>query len=72
VDNFLISKLTSSIKTSINRISLDLRGLVVVTECATGVYACTPAIAALAGARKVVAFGKDSFYGTFKNAQDDV
>jgi hypothetical protein len=52
--------------------NLDLSGLIVVTECASGIYACTPVIAALAGAAKVVAFGKDSFYGTFKNAQDDV
>jgi len=52
--------------------SLDLSGLMVVTECATGIYACTPAIAALAGATKIVAFGKDSSYGTFKNAQEDV
>ena len=52
--------------------NLDLRDLFVVTECANGAYSCTPAIAAMAGAANVVAFGKDSSYATFEAAREDV
>jgi len=40
-----------SIERRIDRLRLDLSGLNVVTEAATGAYACTAVIAALAGAR---------------------
>lgn len=72
MDPFLLSRLTSSIKCSVVRTNLDLKGLIVITECATGAYSCTPAIAGLAGAARVVAFGKDSSYGTFEGARKDV
>ena len=72
MDPFLLSRLTSSIKRSVARTNLDLKGLIVVTECATGAYSCTPAIAGLAGASRIVAFGKDSSYGTFEGARKDV
>ena len=72
MDTLLLSRLISSIKRSVVRTNLDLKGLIVVTECATGVYSCTPAIAALAGAARVVAFGKDSSYGTFEAAREDM
>ena len=72
MDPFLLSRLTSSIKRSVVRTNLDLKGLIVVTECATGAYSCTPAIAALAGAARVVAFGKDSSYGSFEAAREDM
>lgn len=72
MDKFLLSRLTSSIRHAVRRMNLDLRDLMVVTECATGAYSCTPAIAALAGAARVVAFGKDSSYGTFEAAREDV
>ena len=72
MDTFLLSRLTYSIKRSVVRTNLDLKGLIVVTECATGAYSCTPAIASLAGAAKVVAFGKDSSHGTFEAAREDV
>lgn len=70
MDNFLLSRLTSSIKRSGFRMNLDLRGLVVVAECATGAYSCTAAIAAFTGATKVIAFGKDTPYGTFEAARE--
>lgn len=72
MDPFLLSRLTSSIKRSVVGTNLDLKGLLVVTECATGAYSCTPAIASLAGATKVVAFGKNSSHGTFEGARKDV
>jgi len=72
MDDFLSARLVNSIKNAISRLNLNLKGLKIVTECATGVYACTPLIAALAGATKIVAFGKDSCYGTYCEAQEDL
>jgi len=43
---------------------LDLRGLTVLTEAATGAYAATPVIAAMAGAERVWAFTRSSRHGT--------
>lgn len=52
------------IKEAIKNFDLDLTGLVVLTEAASGNYVWTPIIAALSGA-KVYAFSKDSRYGRF-------
>ena len=43
--------------------SLDLRGLSVYTEAATGSYCVTPVLAALSGARRVFALAQDSRFG---------
>ena len=51
-------------RSCINRLDLDLEGLSVLTECASGPYSFTPIIAAMAGA-KVMSFGRDSKYGSF-------
>ena len=48
-------------------LDLDLSGLQVLTEAATGAYAVTPVIAAVAGA-KVVAVATDSRHGTVAEA----
>ena len=48
-----------SMRTRIEALGLDLDGLEVVTEAATGAYACTAVIAALAGAR-VTAMARDT------------
>lgn len=57
-----------SIITRVDALGLDLRGLHVVTEAATGDYACTAVIAALAGAR-VTAFARDTRrHGTARDA----
>jgi hypothetical protein len=69
---FYLTRLVSSIRNTVSRLDLNLQGLAVLTECATGVYSCTPAIAALAGADEVFAFGKDSPHGTFDEAGNDV
>ena len=55
------------IKKSIRKLELNLDGLVVLTEAASGNYVCTPIIAALAGAKEVKAFSVDSKYGSSKD-----
>jgi hypothetical protein len=47
----------------VNKLKLDLKGKVVLTEAATGAYVITPIIAALAGA-KVYAFTQPTKYGS--------
>lgn len=47
---------------------LDLRGLEVLTEAATGPFAATAALAALAGADEVVALAGDSSFGSAEDA----
>ena len=49
---------------AIEVINLDLAGMSVLTEAATGAYAVTPVIAALAGARRVVAVTGNGRRGT--------
>lgn len=48
---------------------LDLRGLVVLTEAATGDFALTAPLAALAGADRVLALGHDSRFGSADQAR---
>jgi hypothetical protein len=48
----------------IGDLELDLRGLVVYTEAASGNYVFTPLLAALAGADRVLALARPSHYGT--------
>lgn len=64
--------MSSSVEAAVARLQIDLKGMTVITECATGIYACTPILALLAGAEKVVAFGKDSKFGSFNEACADV
>jgi len=45
------------------RLGLDLHGMVILTEMASGEYVYTPLIAALAGAERVLAVARDSPYG---------
>lgn len=52
-----------SIRKIIDKLALNLDGLTVFTEAATGNYQYTPIIAALAGARQVFAVAGDSKYG---------
>lgn len=48
---------------AIRRLQLDLSGLTVLTEAASGPYRPTPVLAALAGARKTYAVTRDSGFG---------
>ncbi|HOZ87082.1 MAG TPA: hypothetical protein PL029_04940, partial [Bacteroidia bacterium] len=54
---------------SIQRLNLDLKGKVVLTEAATGAYVVTPVLAALAGA-EVYAFTKNTKYGTVEEVRN--
>lgn len=57
------------IKDAVRRMSLDLSGLTVLTEAASGVYVVTSLAAALAGA-KVIAVTKNSRHGTVRQVSD--
>ena len=61
------SRFIETIKESIRKLELDLEDLVVLTEAASGNYACTPIISALAGSEKVYAYGRDSRFGKAKD-----
>lgn len=49
---------------SIDECGIDLDGATVLTEAATGAYVVTPVIAALAGAKRVLAMTKDTRHGS--------
>ena len=49
---------------AVERLHLDLRGMRVLTEAATGAYVVTPVLAALAGAREVMALTRSTRYGS--------
>lgn len=51
------------IDTAIARLELNLSGLTILTEAASGVFAVTPLIAARAGAARVIAVTRDSRFG---------
>jgi hypothetical protein len=57
-------RVSAIVRRAIAELSLDLRGLTVFTEAASGAYAYTPIIAAVAGASRVVAVTTDSRYGS--------
>jgi hypothetical protein len=57
-------KAFNSIKRNIERLQLNLKGLTILTEVGSGSYLYTPFIPLLAGAGLVVAFVKDSNYGS--------
>lgn len=65
-------RLIALIKDAIRRCRLDLSHKVVVTEAASGAYAATPIIAALAGAKKVIAVAKSSRYGSAREVKRTV
>ncbi len=52
----------------VSAISLDLSGLTVLTEAATGPFAVTAVLAACAGAREVYCVAQDSRYGSAEDA----
>ncbi|WP_127500638.1 hypothetical protein [Actinoplanes solisilvae] len=58
------TRLLRLMRRSIDETRLDLTGAVVLTEAATGPYAVTPVLAAMAGATEVVALTRSTRYGT--------
>lgn len=61
---FAPERLASLVRDAVEECRLDLSGRTVVTEAATGAYAVTPVIAALAGAARVVALTRPTRYGS--------
>jgi hypothetical protein len=57
------------IEETIATFKLDLKGLTVLTEAATGYYSLAPIIAAKAGAERVLAYAKSSRYATASEAK---
>lgn len=58
-----IPRVKRIIEQAVSTFKLDLSGLTVLTEAATGLYVLTPMIAALARAESVLALTRDSRYG---------
>lgn len=54
---------------AIRRCDLDLSGIEVLTEAATGAYVVTPVLAAMAGARRVFALTRSSRHGTVEEVE---
>lgn len=65
--NYMINK----IKRAIKKFELNLENKIVLTEAATGNYVVTAIIAALAGAKKVYAYTKDSKYGSIDDVKKE-
>jgi hypothetical protein len=57
-------RLVSLMRQAVERCNLQLQNAIVLTEAATGAYAVTPVVAAIAGAKKVFALTRTTRYGT--------
>jgi hypothetical protein len=66
------NSLLKIIKKTFTDIPLNLNGIQVLTEAASGVFGVTPILAALAGADHVYALGKDSRFGSFKEVKENL
>jgi hypothetical protein len=63
-------RLAALTRDAVVRCRLDLSGLVVLTEAASGPYVVTPVMAALAGAARVYALTRATSYGTVAEVAD--
>jgi hypothetical protein len=63
-------RLVSLMRQAIRRCDLQLQKTTVLTEAATGAYAVTPVLAAMAGAEKVFALTRSSPYGTVEQVKE--
>jgi hypothetical protein len=66
---YSVSRIVALIRRSIADTGLDLTGLTVLTEAATGAYGVTPVIAAMAGAECVYAFARPGRYGSISDVK---
>ncbi|HVN28765.1 MAG TPA: hypothetical protein VMT64_09785, partial [Candidatus Binataceae bacterium] len=57
---------------AIRRCELDLSGLTILTEAASGAYAATAILAAMAGATRVFALARDSRYGSVAQVTEEL
>lgn len=64
-----LHRLVTLMQQAIARCDLQLQKAIVFTEAATGAYAVTPVVAAMAGAQKVFALTRDSPYGTVEQVK---
>lgn len=62
-------RLVSLMHQAIERCDLQLQNAIVLTEAATGAYAVTPVVAAMAGAEKVFAITRTTRYGTVEQVK---
>jgi hypothetical protein len=62
-------RLVNLMRRTIAECDLQLQNAIVLTEAATGAYAVTPVVAALAGAEKVYALTRNSRYGTIEEVR---
>jgi len=60
------------VKEQIKNFNLDLSGLTVITECASGFYAYNTFVPILANAKKVIAVSKTTSYGTFEENKKNI
>ena len=67
---FAPQRLERLVRDAVAECHLDLSGRCVVTEAATGAYVVTPVIAALAGARRVIAITRPTRYGTTSEVRE--
>src|SRR5215475_8964284 len=59
-------RLIALMRAAIARCRLDLSSAIVLTEAASGAYAVTPVLAAMAGADRVFAISRTTKYGAFE------
>ena len=64
-------RLAALMQQAVERCRLDLSGMVVLTEAASGAYAVTPVLAALAGAARVHAVTRTTAHGTVEEITAD-
>jgi hypothetical protein len=62
-------RLVSLMRQAVERCNLQLQNAIVLTEAATGAYAVTPVVAAIAGAKKVFALTRNTRYGTVEQVK---
>lgn len=67
---FAHRRLSRLVEVAVERVDLDLEGVRVLTEAATGAYVVTPVIAALAGG-DVVAMTTQTRYGTVEHVREE-
>ena len=65
---FAVERLVKLIREAKEQVGLDLAGMTVLTEAATGAYGVTAPLAALAGAKRVYCLARSSRYGSAREA----
>ena len=65
-----LHNVAARIESAVKRIKPSLDGLCVLTEAASGPFVATASIAALSGARKVIACTRDSRFGSAREVRD--